>query len=219
MQVSFPYPVRVISSTPKPEGFRMEPFTNIDGEPFARPTLNGRWRVEMQLMARGMQAQLALSSFNTAMSGNATCVIPICTQWRPNDRNGRMLARGGVAPEYTFDHVGFANDPFDGFTLRSPAARRHSFIDINKPALSHLWAGHLISLGDRLHHVVNVSAIDESETAVRVSVMPSIRDNHDAGTIVLVDQLRLKVQMESGEPLGFGIAPMKFAAMSFIEAF
>lgn len=197
----------------------MEPFTNIDGEPFARPTLNGRWRVEMQLMARGMQAQLALSSFNTAMSGNATCIIPICTQWRPNDRNGRMLARGGVAPEYTFDHVGFANDPFDGFTLRSPAVRRHSFIDINKPALSHLWAGHLISLGDRLHHVVNVSAIDESETAVRVSVMPSIRENHDAGTVVIVDQLRLKVQMESGEPSGFGVAPMKFAAMSFIEAF
>lgn len=219
MQVTFPYPVRLHSAVPTLSGMRLNPFTNIDGEAFARPTLNGRWRLEMRVVAWGMQAQLALSSFITSMSGHATCVVPVYTQWRPNDRNGRMLARGGIASEYTFDHVGFASEPFDGFRLRAPASHRHSYIDIEKPLLSDLRPGHYITLGDRLHHVVNVSAIGESETAIRVSVMPNIRDNHDSGTVVIVDQLRLKCHMESGDQIGLSTDPIKVAGLSFVEAF
>ena len=219
MRVAFPYPVRLQSSLPRLDGQRLGQFTNIDGETFARPSLNGFWRVDMTVVAYTMQAQLALSSFVTAMSGNARCVVPICTGWRPNDANGRPLARGGVAPEYTLDHVGFANDPFDGFTLRSPASHRNTFIDVTKPSLSHLWPGMFITLGERLHQVVNVSAINDSETACRVSVMPPIRGNHDAGTVVIVDQLRLLCQMESGDQIGVDTSPIKTARLSFIEAF
>ena len=219
MRVAFPHPVRLQSSLPRLDGQRLGQFTNIDGETFARPSLNGYWRVDMTVVAYTMQAQLALSSFVTAMSGNARCVVPICTGWRPNDANGRPLARGGVAPEYTLDHVGFANDPFPGFTLRSPASHRNTFIDVTKPALSHLWPGMFITLGERLHQVVNVSAINDSETACRVSVMPPIRGNHDAGTVVIVDQLRLLCQMESGDQIGVDTSPIKTARLSFIEAF
>lgn len=219
MQVAFPYPVRLQSAIPTLSGLRLGTFSNIDGGAFAKPALNGFWRLDVRVVARGMQAQLALSSFITAMSAHATCVVPVCTQWRPNDRTGRMLSDGGVAPEYTFDHVGFASDPFDGFTLRAPASHRHSYIDINKPALSQLWPGHMITLDDRLHQVVNVSSINESETAIRVSVMPSIRENHDAGKVVIVDQLRLKCRMESGDQIGLSTEQMKLASMSFIEAF
>lgn len=219
MEFSFPYPVKLQSSLPTLGGLRLGRFTNIDGEPFDRPSLNGVWRLDVRVVARGMDAQLALSAFVTAMSGNGTCVVPVCTQWRPNGYNGRMLARGGVAPEYTFDHVGFSDDPFDGFTLRSPASQRDSFIDINKPELSQLRPGHMITLDDRLYHVIKVSSIAESETAIRVSVMPNIRGNHDAGEIVIVDQLRLKCRMESGDQIGFSTEPMKLASLSFIEAF
>lgn len=219
MRVAFPHPVKLQSFRTVLDGQRLGTFTNIDGEAFARPSLNGFWRVDMTVVAYTMQAQLALSAFVTAMSGNARCVVPICTAWRPNDSNGRPLARGGVAPEYTLDHVGFANDPFDGFTLRSPASHRDSFIDVNKPALSHLWPGMFVIIGERLHQVVNVSAIADSDTACRVSVMPPIRGNHNAGTLVVVDQLRLLCRMETGDQIGLDTSPIKTARLSFIEAF
>lgn len=219
MRVAFPHPVRLQSSLPRLDGQRLGTFTNIDGETFSKPSLNGFWRVDMDVIAYTMQSQLALSAFVTAMSGHARCVVPICTGWRPNDNRGRPLARGGVAPEYTLDHTGFANDPFDGFTLRAPASHRDSYIDVTKPELSHLWPGMHITLGERLHQVVSVSAIDESETAIRASVMPPIRGNHDAGAIVVVDQLRLLCQMESGDQIGLDTSPIKTARLSFIEAF
>lgn len=222
MQVAFPYPVKVQSSTPKLSGMRFSPFTNIDGESFATPTLNGHWKLELEIAAIGMQGHLALSSFVTQMeAAGATCVVPVCTQWRPNDASGRMLASNGSAPEWTFDHVGFANDPFDGFTLRAAASHRDSYIDVDKPTLSQLWPGHYVSLGDRLHQVGNVSAIGESDTAIRVSVMPNIRGNHDAGAVVVVDQLRLKCRMETGDQVGGfrGPSPVRFGSVSLVEAF
>lgn len=219
MQYSFPYPARVQSSVPTLHGLRHEPFVNIDGESFAKPALNGFWRIEMRVVARCTQAQMALSAFLTAMSGAAECVVPICVQWRPNDATGRRLARGGVAPEYLFDHTGFANDPFDGFTLAAPAAHRDSYINVSKPVLSQLWPGHFITLGDRLHQVLDVSAIDEREDRIRVSVMPSIRGDYPAGEIVIVDQLRLLCRLESGDQIGFSTDPIKISELSFIEAF
>lgn len=220
MDIAFPYPVKLRASIPSIDGLRYSPFTNIDGETFAKPALNGFWRLNIDVAAFSMQAQLALSSFTTSMSAaGATCIVPVCVQWRPNDDNGRMLAGNGVAPEYTFDHVGFLGEPFDGFTLRASASHRDSYIDIDKPALSHLWAGHYITLDDRLYHVVNVTPINESETAVRVSVMPNIRGNHDAGKVVIVDQLRLRCRMESGDQIGVDVSPIKLASLSFIEAF
>ncbi len=220
MQVSFPYPVKIRASTPQLSGMRFSPFTNIDGEAFAKPSLNGFWRLEVTALAHQMGQQLALSSFVTQMqAAGATCVVPVLTQFRPNDDAGRMLAGNCPSPQYTFDHVGFANDPFDGFTLRAAASHRDSYIDVDKPALSQLWPGHYITLGDRLHQVVNVSAIEESETAIRVSVMPNIRGDHDIGTLVVVDQLRLKCRMEQGDPVGASIEKLKISNLSFIEAF
>lgn len=219
MKVAFPYPVRLQSSLPRLDGQRLGTFTNIDGEAFARPSLNGYWRVDMTVVAFDKQAQLALSAFVTAMSGAATCVVPICTQWRPNDQTGRPLARGGVAPEYTFDHTGFLDDPFPGFTLRAPASHRNSYIDINQPLLSHIWPGMFITLGNRLHQVINVSAIDESETAIRASIMPAVRGSYDAGSVVVVDQLRVLARLESGDQIGVDTSPIKTARLSFIEAF
>lgn len=218
MQVPFPWPVRIMSQIPQLDGTRHEPFTNIDGEPFAKPSLNGHWRVEMQVVARGMQGHLALSSFITSMSGAATCVIPICA-WLPNDQRGRRLTARDMAPRFTFDHTGFLGEPFDGFTLRAAAQRRDSYVDINKPALSQLWPGHFISLGDRLHQVVNVTAIDESETAIRVSVMPNLRQDYPLGELVVVDQLRLRCRMLDADQISQIGEPFKTPTISFVEAF
>ncbi|WP_313349785.1 hypothetical protein [Paracoccus sp. (in: a-proteobacteria)] len=220
MQVAFPYPVKLQSSVPKLEGLRYQPFTNIDGETFAKPALNGFWRLDMTVLAHDMQSHLALSAFITAMSAaGTTCVVPICTQYRPNDQRGRPMVRGGVAPAYTSDHVGFTSEPFDGYTLRNAAARRASYVDINKPRLSRLWPGMFITLGDRLHQVVNVTSINESETAIRVSVMPNIREAQASGTVVLVDQLRLRCMMESGDQIGVATGRFRSSSLSFIEAF
>jgi hypothetical protein len=199
---------------------RFSPFTNIDGEAFAKPTLNGFWKVNMSMIGLSQQAQLALSAFHTQMKpANARCVIPVISQWRPNDDNGRMLAQNHAAPEWTFDHIGWANDPFDGFTLRAAASHRDSYIDVNKPALSQLWPGHYITIGNRLHQVVNVSSIDESETAIRVSVMPNIRGAHPIGTVVVVDQLVLEVNCAESDPIVNEGARMNPIGFSFIEAF
>lgn len=220
MQVSFPFPVKLQSSVPKLEGLRFQTFTNIDGEPFAKPALNGFWRLDMTVLAHDMQSHLALSSFVTQMSAaGTTCVVPVCTQWRPNDQNGRRLSGCDMAPAYTFDHVGFLGEPFDGFTLRAAAAHRASYIDINKPALSQLWPGHFITLGDRLHQVVNTTSIGESETAIRVSIMPNIREAQPSGAVVIVDQLRLKCMMESGDQIGVSTGRFRSSALSFVEAF
>lgn len=220
MQVSFPFPVKLQSSVPKLEGLRFQPFTNIDGETFAKPALNGFWRLDMTVLAHDMQSHLALSSFITQMSAaGTTCVVPVCTQWRPNDQNGRRLTGCDMAPAYTFDHVGFLGEPFDGFTLRAAAAHRASYINVNKPRLSQLWPGMFISLGDRLHQVVNTTSINESETAIRVSIMPNIREAQPLGTVVIVDQLRLKVMMESGDQIGLGTGRFRSSALSLVEAF
>lgn len=220
MQVSFPFPVKLQSSVPRLDGLRFQPFTNIDGETFAKPALNGFWRLDMTVLAHDMQSHLALSSFITQMNAaGTTCVVPVCTQWRPNDQNGRRLTGCDMAPLYTFDHVGFLGEPFDGFTLRAAAARRASYIDVNKPAPSQLWPGMFISLGDRLHQVVNTTSIGESETAIRVSVMPNIREAHPSGTVVIVDQLRLKCMMESGDQIGLGTGRFQSSTLSFVEAF
>ena len=220
MQVSFPYPVCVQTTSMDLDGMRFSPFTNIDNESFGKPTLNGFWRVDMSLIGLSQQAQLALSAFHTQMKpASARCVIPVISQWRPNDENGRMLAHNHPAPEWTFDHVGFAAEPFDGFTLRPAVSHRESYIDVDKPALSQLWPGHYISLGKHLHKVVNVSAIDESETAIRVSVMPNIRGNHNAGEVVIVDQLALEVTCVESDPIVNEGARMSPVGFSFVEAF
>ena len=220
MQVSFPYPVCVQTNSMDLGGMRFSPFTNIDGESFDKPSLNGYWEVDMTLIGLGQQAQLALSAFRTQMkAAGARCVIPVISQWRPNDENGRMLAQSYPAPEWTFDHVGWANDPFDGFTLRAAASHRDSYIDVDKPALSQLWPGHYITIGNRLHQVVNVSSIDESETAIRVSVMPNIRGAHAIGAVVVVDQLVLEVNCVESDPIVNEGARMNPVGFSFIEAF
>lgn len=220
MEYAFPFPVRLQSQVPQIDGLRLGTFTNIDGETFAKPAMNGFWRVDMTVVARDMQAQLALSAFTTAMAqAGATCTVPICTQFRPNNEYGRPMTGCDMAPLYTFDHVGFLAEPFGGFTLLSSVNHRDSHIEVSKPELSQLWTGHMISIGDRLYQVVNVSPIDESDTAIRVSVVPSIRGNHDAGTTVIVDQLRLKCVLESGDQIGLGTQRIKTASLSFVEAF
>lgn len=220
MEYGFPFPVRIQSQVPQLEGLRLSPFTNLDGEQHPRPTLNGRWRINMAVVARGEGAQLALAAFYDAMSqGGATCVVPVCTQFRPNNHDGRMLTGCDMAPEYTFEHVGFLGEPFDGFTLRVAANHRDSYIDVNMPLLSKIRAGHLISLGERLHRVINVNFISESETAARLSLIPNVRGSYPAGEIVIVDQLRIKCQMLEGDPIGFGIDRIKLSSLSFVESF
>lgn len=220
MQIAFPYPVKVRASVPRLVGLRLAPFTNIDGESFGKPTLNGFWKLDINVIATDMASQLSLSSFVTQMeAAAATCVVPVPVQWRPNDQTGRMITPNDTAPEYTFDHVGFIGEPFGGFTLRSSAMHRASYIDVIKPALSQLWPGHFITLDDRLYQVTNVNAIGESETDIRVSVMPNIRGNHNAGKVVVVDQLKLKCRMESGDQIGSSIEVVKSAGLSFMEAF
>lgn len=220
MQVSYPYPAKIKSSVPKLSGMRFAPFTNIDGETFAKPSLNGFWRLDVTALVYQMGDSLALSSFVTQMqAAGATCVVPVLSHWYPNDASGRMLKPSFAAPEYTFDHVGWDADPFDGFTLRAAVAHRDSYIDVDKPELSQLWPGHYISLGDRLYQVTNVSAIGESSTAIRVSVMPNIRGAHALGSTVIVDHLRLECRLESGDPIGASTEVMKMSNLSFVEAF
>lgn len=220
MDVAFPHPVRVRTSVPSLTGLRYQPFTNIDGETFAVPALNGFWKLDMSLIATDIRAQLALSAFVTQMeAAGATCIVPVAVQARPNDDTGRMIRPNAAAPEYTFDHVGWDGAPFDGFKLRVAAAHRDSYLDINKPALSQLWPGHYITLDDRLYQVVKVSAIAESETAIRVSVMPNIRGAHTINKVVVVDQLALKCKMESGDQIGASFEPVRFGNVSFVEAF
>ena len=220
MQVSFPHPVLVRSTAPELTGLRHSPFTNIDGESFAKPALNGFWNLELAVIAPDMQAQMALSAFVTAMSAaSAECVVPVLVQWRPNDRHGRMLDHGGVGPSFTFDHTGFQSEPFDGYSLIAAASHRDSYIDVQTPDLSHLWPGHYLTLGDRLHQVVNVNSIGESATQVRIHVMPNIRGGYPAGETVIVDQLRLRCRLNKGDQIGHTIDPVRFGGLSFVEAF
>ena len=220
MDVAFPYPVTVRASVPKLAGTRFSPFTNIDGEAFGKPTLNGLWKLDMNLIAKDMHAQLALSSFVTQMeAAGATCVVPVVSNWYPNESTGRMLRPNFSAQRYTFDHVGWDGAVFEGFTLRTNASHRDSFIDIDTPELSQLWPGHYVTLDDRLYQVTKVSAIAESATAARVSVMPNIRGDHLQGKVVVVDHLQLRCRMETGDQIGASIDVVKFGSVSFVEAF
>ncbi|AZV00405.1 hypothetical protein pthi1_p40 [Paracoccus phage vB_PthS_Pthi1] len=220
MQIAFPAPVRLQSSVPRLEGLRLQPFTNIDGETFAKPAMNGFWRLDMQAFAFDMQSHLALSAFVTAMgAANAECVVPVYVKWRPLGGNGRMLVRGGPGAPFTSDHIGFTSPQFGGFTLRAPAAYRDSYIDVDTPALSNLSPGHFVTLGARLHQVVNVVPIDEHPQRARVSLMPNLRAAYPVGEVVVVDQLRLRCRLESGDPVASDLSPRQDTSLTFIEAF
>lgn len=220
MQVAFPARVRITSCIPRPEGMRHEPFSNIDGEPFSTPTLNGFWRVEMTMFARGVEAQMALSAFVTAMSaGNAVCLLPIATQFRPIDQRGRRIVGGRPAPVYTLTHTGFATSPYEGFSLRAAASHRDSYIDVDKPPLARLMPGQYITLGQRLHQIVNAVSIDEHPDRLRLSLIPNVRGDYASGAPVIVDQLRLRVSMETGEPVDPGRGLFKTSQATFVEAF
>ncbi|OJH46170.1 hypothetical protein [Paracoccus sp. SM22M-07] len=219
MQINFPGNIRIKRIRPRLEGLRSSPFVNIDGEPYARPSLNGRWRVEMDLMCAIEDEYLALSAFLMAMSAGNTTTLPMTTHWLPNDSNGRRLNGFAEAPEFTGNHEGWISEPFAGYTLRTPATRRDSFIDVNVPELSQLRPGHRITLGDRLHEVIGASHIAESDTAQRLSLMPNVRQNADAGSLVVVDQLKLHAQMESAGDLEVWQVPFGEVTAVFVEAF
>lgn len=219
MRYAFPSPVRLRSSVPVLMGLRHDPFVNIDGEAFAKPTLNGFWRINMDVVALDEAAHLALSAFITAMSGAAECVLPVGVQYRPTGSNGRRLNGCHTAPEWSFDHAGFAAEPFDGFRLRAAVSHRDSYIDIDKPSLSQIRPGHYLSLADRLYQAINVTHLDEHPDRIRVSVMPNIRGDHPANRVVIVDQLRLRCRMESGDQIGLDTNRFRASSLTFIEAF
>lgn len=54
MDIAFPYPVKLRASIPSIDGLRYSPFTNIDGETFAKPALNGFWRLNIDVAAFSM---------------------------------------------------------------------------------------------------------------------------------------------------------------------
>lgn len=219
MRQHFPPNIRIRRIRAKLDGLRHQPFTNIDGETFNKPTMNGFWRVSMDLMCSNESEYLALSDFITSMRGNARTVLPMTTQWLPNSERGRRLNGFTQAPIFTADHEGFAGEPFDGFRLLAPASHRDSYIDVSCPALSRLRPGHRIALGERLHQVGSVTALNESETQWRVSVRPSIRGSYPTGTVVVVDQLKLLAQMESADDLDDWNLPFHDLTANFIEAF
>lgn len=101
----------------------------------------------------------------------------------------------------------------------APAGHRDSYIDVDKPELVQLMPGHFVTLGERLHQVVDVSAIDEREDRIRVSLMPGVRGDYPAGTVVVVDQLRLRCSLESADDIDLWNVPHSELSAVFIEAF
>lgn len=219
MQIAFPPGILISRIKPRLMGLRHDPFVNIDGEPFARPTLNGLWRVDVTMIASTERQVLALSSFLTAMRGQATTLLPMTTRWLPNGDNGRRLHGFAHAARAGRDVLHFAEAPFDGFTLRAAASHRDGYIDVNTPALSELVAGHFLTLGDRLHQVVNVTSIGEHARRYRVSVMPNLRAAYPADEIVIVDHLQLRCMLESADDIEAWNVPHAEIGATFVEAF
>lgn len=218
-EVEFPRRVGIASIKPRLMGMRFQPFTNIDGETFAKPSLGGFWQFEVVLNTLSERGMLAMSGFITAMRGHGVTLLPLSNQWVPNDDTGRRLTAFLQSPEWTADHVGFMAAPFDGFTLLAAGFQRDSYIDVVKPALSQIWPGHYITLGERLHQVTAVSALNEDETEVRLTISPGLRANYDPGEIVIVDYLVCKcVMQDAGEPVLHSNAQQQISA-TFIEAF
>lgn len=219
MQIRFPDNILIGKIKPRLEGLRHTPFVNVDAEPFGRPTLNGYWRVQTQLIASTETQFLALSAFLMSMRGHATTLLPMTTRWTPNGEDGRKLygfAQNRVAGEDPFE---FAAEPFDGFTLRAPVEHRDSYIDVNTPVLSRLIPGHFITLGDRFYQVQNVTSIDEHPTRWRVSVAPNIRGSFAAGDTVIVDYLNLRCVLEEADDPESWNVPHAAISATFVEAF
>lgn len=220
MEFAFPGGLRLIRNVPVLQGMRHDPFTNIDGEPFGQPSMSGHWQIQMQVLVDDERSKLALSAFITGMQmPQATCLVPVRAIGYPSDDRGVPVSGGKVSPEYGADHLGYEADPAPGYQLRAAAAHRHSFVDVTKPRLSQLLPGHMLSIGDRLYQAVQVTAIDELETAVRVSVLPLIRGAHETATPVIVDRLRVRCHLLDGDQIGRAIEKQQSVSLNFIEAF
>lgn len=217
MQVAFPRRILIQRIRPRLEGLRHQPFVNVDGEPFSQPTLNGYWRIEMELMAFDEISLLDLDAFILSMRAGASTLLPLTTQWLPTDVTGRRLnVFQSICDRSDLD---FAAAPMPGYTLRAAASHRDSYIDVNMPGLSRLRAGHAITLGERYHKVVNVTPIDELENAGRVSILPNLRGARGVGSPVIVDQLQLRCQMEDADDIPDIGQPNAKIKATFTEAF
>lgn len=220
MEFAFPGGLHLLSNAATLTGMRGDPFININGEPFGRPMLNGAWQIRMQVLAKSAQSKLGLSAFVTAMQiPHATCMVPVRALSYPADAAGRPLSASMISPEFGADHMGFAADRAEGYELLTAASHRDSWIDLVKPAASQLMPGHYLTIGDRLYQVIRVSALGESETAVRVSVLPNIRGSHAAGTPVVIDRLQLRCRLQDGDQFGRSIERHAVVPLTFIEAF
>lgn len=223
MDFAFPHPVSIQSNEPKLEQLRRAPFMNVDGELFATPQLNGRWRIDMSVLARTQHGELALSAFITGMSqAGAFCNVPICTKYRPNASNGRMLSGNQVRGFWFESHVGWKNDPFGGYRAIADAAVRDSYIDISAPDLGAIIPGMFISLGrGRLHKVLKATHVGsgQRDNEQRLHIAPNLRDPVAAGDVIIVDQLVLRCWLDTSGHVPFDGHPHKRVDLSFVEAF
>lgn len=218
-EIEFPRGIAITSIKPTLLGQRFEPFTNIDGEAFGKPSLGGFWSFEVQMGALDERGMLALASLTTAMGGSAETLLPLSNQWVPEDATGRRLVGFLQGPEWGLDHTGYQAEPFGGYTLMAAGFHRDSYIDVHKPELSQIWPGHFITLGDRLHRVIGVSAIDEDPTKARLTIRPGLRGNYPPGELVVVDYLVCRVRMQEGDAAVLHSTPYQQISATFIEAF
>lgn len=218
-RVDFSRRINIVSIKPALLGQRFEPFTNIDGESFAKPSLGGFWSFEVQMGALDEPGMLAISALTTAMGGSATTLLPLSNQWVPGDETGRRLAAFLQGPEWGMDHGGYQAAPFDGYKLLAAGFLRDSYIDVSKPELSHIWPGHFITLGERLHQVIAVSAIDDDPTKARLTIRPGLRGNYPPGELVVVDYLVCLCRMQESEEVLLHSTPHQQVAATFVEAF
>lgn len=222
MQIAFPDPVKLRTSVPVLDGLRHgEGFINIDGETFGKPRLNGRWRVSMDVFSHDMQSHLALTHFVTAMSpGHATCAVPIHLPYRPLGNDNRMLSACRTAPDHSVHHLGYKSEPYDGFILSAAAARRDGHIVVTRTNEGQVLPGMHITLGNRLHQVMDVSHPDETDRKkTRLDLLPYLRADYPAGEIVIVDYLTVLCRMVRGDQIGATLGPVQTSRLEFVEAF
>lgn len=229
MFVTFPFNLRFQTSGFHVVGASSEPQQSIGGAYSVQPRLGAHWVGSVTFLTTNEETRLALQAFVAGMEGMlGTTSVPVFQRHAPRDGQGRAAPRCAVAPlgnsamfegggSQSAEFWGFENLPAVYGNLAAGAALRAVEIAVTPTNYTGLRPGHDLTIGDRLHRVVQLRREGEADV---LRITPPLRAAAAAGETVVLDapHCLMRFASEAEGQQVYSPSPVSGITMNFVEA-
>ncbi|GLS87683.1 hypothetical protein GCM10010873_26570 [Cypionkella aquatica] len=188
MRVTFPHLLLDQAGRFRLSGQSRESQEGLSGAVTTVASLSAHWTAQITFALKGEASHLAFQAFMAGMEGNlGRTLVPAVGRYRPVDRDGHGIARGGIAHlsgAETFEHFGFENAPVPMMVLGAAAALRATQIKVVNSNTTGLRPGQRFSIGEGLYEAQLVW-IDGSDCWVQFQ--PPLRKAAASGAALVLD--------------------------------